>query len=301
MPVYRSACSSVAGASLTVFMRTQFLTGGNEIFSSRVPLPEKIGGSMHCATSFRARASKCSPENNGHPPAELPLESSGTKQKRTQCSELLAAVVNLPSPEDLIRRCRALAALDLILSPEWDHRYYSFDSRWPDEEMMGSMRNGCGDDWFLLFNSQQWAGLKGLGHESAAWSTHGTALSRALKATIPAEFAAFADEPAFSWDETSFAYFHCPNGGWSRSNDLADFGASTDTGEVELLQHLVGTPNDYARFAADYFEAEVEEQLVARIFNLEPVTPTLVAQVCPSTNLEQIAEELYGVIGYPEP
>ena len=56
-------------------------------------------------------------------------------------------MVNLPHPEEILKRSRALAALDLILSPEWEDRYYSFNSRWDSNEMMASMRNGSGDEW----------------------------------------------------------------------------------------------------------------------------------------------------------
>jgi hypothetical protein len=57
----------------------------------------------------------------------------------------------LPPIEQLIRRCRALAVLDLILSPEWQYRYYSFNSKWSDAEQMASMRDGCGNEWWIVF------------------------------------------------------------------------------------------------------------------------------------------------------
>jgi hypothetical protein len=47
----------------------------------------------------------------------------------------------------------ALAMLDALLSPEWQDRYYSFNQRWslPSGTRTGSMRNGSGDDLFILF------------------------------------------------------------------------------------------------------------------------------------------------------
>jgi hypothetical protein len=48
---------------------------------------------------------------------------------------------------------QSLALLDAILSPDWEYRYFSFDSRWGPSERMGSMRNGQGDHWFALFSS----------------------------------------------------------------------------------------------------------------------------------------------------
>ncbi len=36
----------------------------------------------------------------------------------------------LPGIDDLRRLCQSLAMLDAILEPEWQYRYYSFNSRW---------------------------------------------------------------------------------------------------------------------------------------------------------------------------
>ena len=44
----------------------------------------------------------------------------------------------LPDVRDLMRLMQSLAILDAILSPEWDYRYSSFNSRWADGEQMGS-------------------------------------------------------------------------------------------------------------------------------------------------------------------
>jgi hypothetical protein len=43
--------------------------------------------------------------------------------------------------------------LDAIMSPEWEWRYYSFDSRWGPGEEMASMRNGSGDAYSIVFSS----------------------------------------------------------------------------------------------------------------------------------------------------
>lgn len=47
----------------------------------------------------------------------------------------------LPTVADLRDRCRSLAMLDAILSPDWESRYYSFNAGWADGEEMASMRN----------------------------------------------------------------------------------------------------------------------------------------------------------------
>ena len=58
----------------------------------------------------------------------------------------------LPDIEKLRRLTKSIAMLDAIICPEWEFRYYSYNSKWGRGEEMASMRNGCGDDWFLLFD-----------------------------------------------------------------------------------------------------------------------------------------------------
>src|SRR6185369_15285801 len=71
----------------------------------------------------------------------------------------------LPDIELLRRLSQSMAMLDAILSPDWEYRYYSFNSNWAPDEMMASMRNGSGDEYFILFNSIG-AIIKGFDHES---------------------------------------------------------------------------------------------------------------------------------------
>jgi hypothetical protein len=89
--------------------------------------------------------------------------------------------------------------LDAILSPEWEYRYYSFDAHWGPGEEMASMRNGEGDDWFLLLDSAG-AALKGYAHESA----DDGGLAARIQQQVPAAFSAFLREPAFSMEAASF-------------------------------------------------------------------------------------------------
>lgn len=112
--------------------------------------------------------------------------------------------------------------------------------------------------------------------------------------------AEFSNEQAFRWEETSFAYFS-PTGAieWTRANDLVGYSAD-DAGDTELLAHLVGGPSDYVRFATAYYETEVSERLVAEVFALQPITPSVVNSLNPDVTLDDIAEELRGEIQYPE-
>jgi hypothetical protein len=208
-------------------------------------------------------------------------------------------MISLPPTDQLITRCKALAALDLILSPDWQSRFYSFNSHWSGDEQMASMRDGCGDKWWIFFHRDGWAALKGLGHDSPAWRRHGEKLSSALQLSFPSGLKEFSIEPAFRWDQTSFAYFLTTGAaGWIRANDLAGYSAE-DAGDTQLLVHVVGTPTDYTTFAADYYEPDIVENLVAGIIALQPITAKIVSSLNPSTSLDDIAKELNVEIQYP--
>ena len=208
-------------------------------------------------------------------------------------------MTSLPAIPELISRAKALATLDLILSPEWQYRYYSFNTTWSPSEQVASMRDGCGDEWWLVFHSNGWAALKGLAHASEAWSKMRNQLSTAIQATIPPSLAEFAKEPAFRWNSTGFAYFYLPDEQrWRRANDLTPF-ADLNAGEDDLLRHLCCSASDYALFAEYYYERTVPVNIVDKMFRHAAVTDQMVSSLNPEITLKDIANELYSEIGYP--
>ena len=214
-------------------------------------------------------------------------------------TQSLAGKVILPEAEALIRRTKALSALDLILSPVWEDRYYSFNSRWAAGEQMASMRNGCGDEWWIVFHDSGWAALKGLGHDSPARQAGRDRLSAELKSAIPAALSGFASEPAFRWDQTSFAAYRRPSDhDWVWPKEATAF-ANRSGGEDEFLSLLAGGPEDYVDYAADYFEVDLPLAVVEAIFDLAPITPEMVRMLNPEVSLADIDEQLHGEIGYP--
>ena len=59
----------------------------------------------------------------------------------------------MPDVDRLRLTLQSMAMLDAILSPEWQFRYYAFNTAWSTGEQMGSMRNGSGDHFFAHFGS----------------------------------------------------------------------------------------------------------------------------------------------------
>ena len=48
----------------------------------------------------------------------------------------------LPDPSVLKEICKSLAALEAMICPEWEYRYYSYQKDWSATEEFCEMRNG---------------------------------------------------------------------------------------------------------------------------------------------------------------
>jgi hypothetical protein len=62
----------------------------------------------------------------------------------------------LPAPDELERRCQAVAVLDAILSPEPRWRYFTFDVAYGPGERVAMMDAATGDGWVIWFLPQGW-------------------------------------------------------------------------------------------------------------------------------------------------
>ena len=208
-------------------------------------------------------------------------------------------LATIPNVEALRKLCQSLALLDAIMSPEWEYRYYSFNSKWADGEMMASMRNGSGDEYFILFNSQG-AIMKGFAHESSMspWSSESEQVWPGVLDQVPREFGSFLTEPAFSVEETTFCI-------WRKNED-----AAWQTGEIkypeeedpdgseDLLFILDGNPETYREFAEQYYERVIATDVVNSIYAYEPLKVEMIARLNPEASFETLSSDL-DEIAYP--
>ena len=193
-----------------------------------------------------------------------------------------------------MRLTQSLAMLEAILSPGWEGRYYSFNSHWAAREQMASMRDGSGDDWFLLFSSAG-AILKGFAHESpmAAGPVWPGVLS-----DVPTAFSRFLSEPAFAMEDTTFCLWHTiADSQWRKGNVAFPLGLDPD-GSAELLYILDGKPETYQQWAEEYYEVEVSLAAVKHVYAHLPLTAKIVAELNAGIGLADLAADITE-IGYP--
>jgi len=202
---------------------------------------------------------------------------------------------SLPDIQTLKKLMQSLAMLDTILSPDWELRYYSFNSQWNKDECMGSMRDGCGDDLFVLFKPQG-CFIKGLAHESPM-AESGLDPAEHYRG-LPAEFASCVAEPAFSTDDVTFCLWRLSTADkWSRSEIKLPKSDDPD-GSATLLALFDGKPKTYQSWAEDYYEQEVPLSSVRAIYAMTPLTQDLVASLNADSELTEMQEDL-DEIGYP--
>ncbi|WP_255801070.1 hypothetical protein [Mycobacteroides abscessus] len=215
--------------------------------------------------------------------------------------------VRLPNLDVLQQRCRSVAMLDAILCPEWDNRRYSYTQDWGGGLSTAEIRNGSGDDCFIVFTPQG-GFIRGFDHESpmSPWRASPPTLWPGLTDGLPEVFAEFLTEPAFALDGT-FAATYCL---WRQQHDPTwqtgpvtypehRSGVSTD-GADQFLNEVLTNPNSlpYQRFARDYFEMQPAPAAVEHVFALRPLTEPVVRALNPGIGLDDIADDIDN-IGYP--
>ena len=202
----------------------------------------------------------------------------------------------LPDLTTLRRRAKALAMIDAIICPEWEYRYFSYDAHWHAEEEVASMRNGSGDDWFLLFGPFG-AAIKGLAHESTLAGDE--AFARQVQTQVPVVFLGFLNEPAFGVGWLSYCYWRRNEDSvWHKVVALDPKFADVNDGSKEFLALLHESADAYVTFAKHYYEVELPLAAVESIYRHESLTDALVGAVNPDLTVADVKASAT-TIGYP--
>jgi hypothetical protein len=204
----------------------------------------------------------------------------------------------LPDIDRLKALCQSLAMLDAIMSLEWEYRYFSFDSKWDLNEMMASMRNGQGDDFYILFNKHG-AIIKGFDHESpmSPYARKPKRVWPGVLDDVPDVFRSFLDEPAFTIEDTTFCFWRrTEDPCWSIGNIAYPKGADPD-GSDQLLIMLDGKPEKYREYAEECYERDIPLLAIEHIYNHQPLTDEIITSLNPDISFADLKAEIE-TIGY---
>lgn len=228
----------------------------------------------------------------------------------------------LPNSTELRKICKRISVLEAILCPEWEYRYYSYQKGWSDNEEFCGMRNGQGDQLLILFSSVGTC-INGFAHESSSngWRQvkseerksfigkwFGTKkeahtdlvqnISNGILDGLPDIFDKFIyGEPVKSVGTTFCIWQTNVDYHWRTGNlDLPD--DEYKDGSSDLLELLDGEPTTYKNWAEEYYDLELDLEVISRIFNGETVTKELVDRLNPGLeDLEKLKADL-DEIGY---
>ncbi len=202
----------------------------------------------------------------------------------------------IPDIDALRRLTKSLAMLDAIICPEWQYRYYSYNSKWGENQEMASMRNGCGDDWFLLFDDNG-AALKGFAHEYPL--AKDVSFVGRIHQTVPPFFASFLNEPAFTMSRASFCIWRRrTDSKWSVVSPLNGSISPEQDGSGEMINIFDCKPESYQVWATNYYEREVSLAAVQAIYKHQPLTDKLVSNLNSDLSLSSVYQDV-NEIGYP--
>lgn len=191
------------------------------------------------------------------------------------------SISELPNFLVLQRTAKALAILDAILSPEWEYRYFSFNSRWDDGIEMASARTGQGDECYLLFTSKGVGGkVYCRGNTIADWADK--------LATIPDELIQFKTEPAFSLSQTTFYFWNC-NSEWKINPEYQG---------PSLIDFYVYGPQYYRDWAGKYYEKTISINDIEAIFAHHALSVTLASSINADVDFDALIDDLTE-INYP--
>ena len=154
---------------------------------------------------------------------------------------------------EISQKLKILALADAIIEPEWEYRYFSYNSKWSDTEEMGSLRDGCGSEWFFWLSGNL-AGYKCLSKDDGIIPD-----VESIKNKIPTEYNTFISEPAFSMD-TSTCIWYLKESNWIK------YGLDvTDLMNIDELKNW--DARKYHSWAIDYYEREIDLNEVEKLFN----------------------------------
>ena len=177
----------------------------------------------------------------------------------------------------LRNKLKHLALLDAIIEPEWEYRYYSYNSNWSDTQEMASLRDSCGGEWFFLLDESN-VSFKCTSPVDGLVDNFDE-----IKKTLPERFTPFLNEAAFSMDQGSCIWFIEDDIWVKLGKDISDLPNPIRIQEM--------TASDYCQFVEEIFEQKIDQDVVQSIFDGN-FTIDMAKKINPSIDLDALQKDI---------
>ncbi|WP_373989877.1 hypothetical protein [Duganella sp. BuS-21] len=191
---------------------------------------------------------------------------------------------DLPSISDVLKRAKGLALLDAIIMPDWNFRYFSFNSAWnsADKESMASMRDGSGSEYFIIFSPEGVVGkVLDANFDEDVYD---------LLEKVPNEFNSFKIEKAFNLKEATF-YF------WRAKNDMIWNSIPASSKYYSYLNFLAGGVEVYHSWAESYYEKSIDLEALKEAFESLEINEGNLLRLNPELTIEDVVSDLNEILG----
>jgi hypothetical protein len=206
----------------------------------------------------------------------------------------------LPAPDELERRCQALAVLDAILSPEPRWRYFTFDAAFAPGERVAKMATATGDGWLIWF-SPRGAVIRGFDHESpvSPWRREPVGPWPGLFDGLPARLRHGPRLEVEGIESVTFClWWDLGNPGWRAGVVAQPDKEYADPDGSEGLLAEVGDPAADQTHAQEVYERVVPLDVIERVYHHQPLTEGLIRAVDPAADTA-VALATATAVGYP--
>ncbi len=185
------------------------------------------------------------------------------------------------------RISQSLAMLEAIIMPEWEYRYYSYNSKWAHHLEMASMRDGAGSYYFILFSGEEIV-IKGF-NESTGINNGVAEYLKNLSQLDNALVKYYIQEPAFINDQISFFGF------WDSTQ--RKWNGIIDQNET-MFEIFTDPVSCYYDFCLEYYENSYDKKIIQEIIDFKPLNQRMIKQLNPKLSINLLQEDL-DEIGYP--
>lgn len=202
----------------------------------------------------------------------------------------------VPQPDELQRRCQALALLEAGLNRNPSTRWHVFGSS--DDQRTCRVSDGSGNEAMYWFRDEV-AVIRGFDHESpiTPWAQEPMALWPGIYETAPSFVAESPTIEVAGVESVTFCFWWS-DGAWRRGPVEFPPSVHADPDGSEYLLKPVASVGKATAFLGGYYERAVDSGLVGAVFEGQPIEGELLAAMAIDVTPGDLVAEA-SRIGYP--